>query len=369
MLRFVKAILLILIVLQLSVVSAWAEEANKQPLTLNDSIAMALKNNESVKKASKELDKAEALRKHSAEQFDATPVGLPGGSIAVDVAWTNLLTADLSWRMTEKNFDVQEDALVLDTCKKYWDVQTANISVETAKLSQAQAEADLRKTLAIHRVGMVSNEALMGAETKLLGAKANLRKAENTQATAYISFNQLIGMSPDDRPLLIEDINYSPQADNDVNYLVARVMSKSPSVWLAEESVNMQKHMQNLLFATGQFRPYEARKADVEQAQLDAISARKATELITRNLFYSVKSLEENYPAVEQAVKLAGEALKNTKLRYDLGMVTKAEVIEAEVSLMQARQNMLEIKKNHAYYKLALEKPWAYLKSPANQKL
>lgn len=114
------------------------------------------------------------------------------------------------------------------------------------------------------------------------------------------------------------------------------------------------------MFYTGEYVTYKQRKTEVEQARLDAASAEDAVETLTRALYYSVRTLEENYPAAEQAVKVAEENLRVTELKYQVGMAIKADVVASEASLAQARQKLLDLKKNHAYLKLALTKPWAY---------
>jgi hypothetical protein len=40
-------------------------------------------------------------------------------------------------------------------------------------------------------------------------------------------------------------------------------------------------------------------------------------------------------------------------------MLTRVDVAALQTALAQSRQSLLELKKNHAYYLLALEKPWA----------
>jgi outer membrane protein TolC len=129
---------------------------------------------------------------------------------------------------------------------------------------------------------------------------------------------------------------------------------------MAEQRVNLQEILKDLMLYTGSYRTYENRKIEVEQTELDAVSARKAAEILARNLFYSVRVLEENYPVVEQAIKLAEENLRVGQLKYQVGMLTKADVSALETALLQARQNLLVLENNHAYLKMALEKPWAY---------
>lgn len=337
-----------------------AEQAKSLELTLNEAVARALAHSEAVKKAAKEIDRTKAWRDYRADQLDYTPVGPPGNP-AIEIAWSNLLAADLTWRMSKKSLTAEQDAVALDTCKKYWDVQQAQVAVTAAERALRQAELDFRKAQVSYRVDLISGEALQGAEVRLAGAKAALAKARGDLDKAYTAFNQLVGLGLEERPALVDELTFTSLEVTDLDYAVTKVLEASPSVWLAQEKVTLQQYLEDLMFYTGEYRPYQARKIEVEQAELDAVSVKEAMELVTRSLYHSVKSLEESIPAAEQAVKTAGESLRVAKLKYEVGMATKADVAAAEAKLAEAEKSLHDLLAKHAYLKLAFEKPWAYL--------
>jgi len=337
---------------------AWAKEPAKPELSLNDAVALALKYSEAVKKAEKEIDRTKSLRDQKQDELGYIPTVATGNM--EEAAYAGLFSANLTWQMSEKSLTAEQDAIALDACNKYWGIQQSLGAMEVAKSALKQAEMDLIKARAYSKVGLITAEALMGAEANQVGAKAALEEAQNNLEKAYTSFNQLVGLWPEDRPVLSDEPGFVPLENVDLEYLVTKVLENSPSVWLANEKVNLQKLSVDMAYYTGSYQPYDARKDALDQARLDAISAKKATEILTRNLYYSVSTLEENYPAAEQAVKLAEENLRVIQVKYQVGMATRADVAAAETSLAKARQSLLELKKNHAYLKLALEKPWAY---------
>ncbi|NPV73195.1 MAG: TolC family protein [Pelotomaculum sp.] len=355
--KFTLLLMAIVIMVPLAALPAWAKEPATPELTLNDAVALALKNSETVKKADKEVKRTKALRDEKQDSLGYIPTGPTGNQ--EEAAYASLFSANLTWQMSEKSLTVEQDSVALDTCNKYWDVQLAMGALKVAEQSLKQAELDLAKARVSHRVGLISQDALLAAESKWAGAKSALEKARNDLDAAYTAFNQMVGLWPEDRPVLTDELKFIPLSDNNVEYLVAKALADSPSVWLANEKVNLQKILEEMAYYTGSYQPYEAREIELDQAKLDAVSAREATEVLVRNLFYSVRTLEENYPAAEQAVKVAEENLRVGQIKYQVGMLTKAELAALETALAQARQSLLELKKNHAYYKLALEKPWA----------
>ncbi|MDQ0285071.1 outer membrane protein TolC [Desulfofundulus luciae] len=339
---------------------AWAKEPATPELTLNQAVALALAHSESVKKAEKDVDRTYEWRVYRSEQLDYTPLEPPGNP-KVEIAWSNLLTADLTWRMSKKSLTAEQDEVALDACKKYWDVLKAHEKVRAAEEGLKKADWELRRARANFQVGMIPQAALVAAEAQMAQAKAALEAAKNDLDNAYASFNRLVGLWPQDRPVLVDGVNFNPLQVSDVETEVGRIVDESPTVWLANEKVTLQKYLEDMMFYTGEYRPYQARKIEVEQAELDAASAKKMLEEVTRSLYYKAKSLEESYQALQEGVKTAEENLRVTKVKYDVGMATRAEVAAAEAALAEAKQKALETACQHAYLKLAFEKPWAYI--------
>ncbi|MDI6711400.1 MAG: TolC family protein [Bacillota bacterium] len=364
--RSLAAVLLAVVLILTAVPAGWAKEPATPDVGLNQAVEMALKHSASVQRAEKEIDRTEELRNYSAERLGFMPVG-SDGTPAVDAAWSGLLAADLTWNMSKKSLTAEQDKVALDTCRKYWAVQTAREKLAAAEAAVRQAELDFRKAQVSHQVGLIGGATLEGARAALDGANAALAATRNDLETAYAALNQTVGLWPEDRPVLTDTPVYVPLDVADLNHEVARVLESSPKVWLAGRQAELKEKLQDVLFytdvMTGNFnyKPYQARKIEVEQAELDAMSAKEAYELLTRSLYYNVKSLEESIPAAEQAVRLAEENLKVARAKFAVGMATQAAVAAAEASLAKAESDLLSAKANHAYLKLAFEKPWAYL--------
>lgn len=347
------------LVFAMAVPVVWAKEPAAPELTLREAVDLALKHSEAVKKAEKEIDRTYEMREHRADQLDFVPTAPPGNP-SVEIAWSNLLAADLTWRMSKKSYDAQVDSVVLDTCRKYWDVLVAQEKVRAAEEKLRKAELERTRAWASFRVGMITQAELNAAESQVAGAKAALAAAKNELDGAYFALNQLVGLWPEDRPVLVDRVTFVPLEVENLDYEVARVLENSPTVWLAQEKVNLQKYLEDLMFYTGEYRPYQARKIEVEQAELDAVSAKELAEKITRSIYYDVKRLEESYLAAEEGLKVAEESCRLAKVRHDAGVLTQAELAAAEAAVAEARQKVLELACNHAYLKLAFERPWAY---------
>ncbi|MFZ5633370.1 MAG: TolC family protein [Bacillota bacterium] len=329
---------------------------------------MAVKNDKGIKKSALDIEKYETKRDDASDA--ATYAAFPGGAPnpTAEAAWYSLLSADLNWQMSKKSYSAEEDRLVLDVCQKYWNVQKSLEDVRAKELSASVAELSFRRVQAMVRLGMTSPESPAGAspqtvlataESDLARAKSDLTKAKNKLNSDYEALNQLLGLWPEDRPQLTDEVKFEPLPDTDLDYAVQRVIENSPKIWLAEEKINLARYAYESMWASGQYTSYDVRKVEKEQAEIDAVTAKDATRLATRGLYYTVRNLEAGIPAAEKGLEGAQEALRVAKLQFELGMITRENLLKAEATLADARKNLLDLKQQHAYMKLAFQKPWA----------
>lgn len=351
----------IVMVLGLWLPTAVADEVadNSQTLTLEQAIDLALQNDNELKKAEREIDRTKELRDDAADEVSFTPVMGSSYDPDYELSWNNLLSADLTWQMSKKTLETTRDALVLKVCQSYWNVQGAQEKVNLQEKLEKQALLNLQNTRAGIQAGTVAPSQLVAAEGQWQQAKNNLLAAQHTLDDAYNAFNQLVGLDAGAKPVLTNKPVYEPLEIPNLDYEVEKVIENSPSTWLAQQRVTLQKWAADMIYFTGQYIPYKARQISVEQAELDAASAKDMMEQVTRNLYYSIRGLEESYQAAQEAVKMAEENLRVTRAKFDAGMATRAEVVAAEVSVEQAQQVLNDLTRQHAYLKLAFEKPWA----------
>uniref|UniRef100_A0A7C2I0P8 prephenate dehydratase n=1 Tax=Ammonifex degensii TaxID=42838 RepID=A0A7C2I0P8_9THEO len=115
--------------------------------------------------------------------------------------------------------------------------------------------------------------------------------------------------------------------------------------------------------------PREATTSTAEAARLvaqseepwSAVGTEEAAALLGRKLFSATRSLEDAYTAAQEGVTTAEENLRLAHAKLAAGAGTPAEVTAAEADLAAAQQNLFDLAVQHAYMKLAAEKPWAYL--------
>ncbi len=348
---------------------AMAGEPARPELSLSKAIEMAVKQNKALKIDELEIERTEALREEAADRLSFTPTGDSGYDPEVEAAWYSLLQADLTWRMSKKSYDARLDGITLAVCQLYWNVLKAQENVKVKELALELARLELQKSQSAYRLGLTGRLQSSGSAASVKGleqavadvaeAESALAAAQNELDKAYLKLNQMLGLHPGDRPVLVDKLEFYPLQVADLDTEVNRVLENSPSVWLAEQKVTQKKYATDLMFASGQYTPYDVRQAELAQAELDARNARDALEMQVRELYHTLKGLEESYKSAEQAAATAQEELKEKQVMFRLGMATRVDVLAAEVSLASANYALTDLAAQYAYNKMVFQKPWA----------
>jgi len=355
-----KKILMILI-FSFSILSAsvaWAKEPATPEFTIEKAIQEALLHSAAIKSAEYDVDRAYEVRQFASDKLEFVPVG-PADSDVLRPFYA-LKQADINWQMSRKALDIQKDAVEISARSSYNAILQAQAKVKTCEASLKSAEKQRILAAANFRVGLINQQALLSAETNLANAKAELEAAKKSLDDAYQKFNQLVGLWPEDRPVLTEVPDFEKLTVYDLDSYIERTLEENPNLWLAKEKVDLAKTMLGTYDFTNPAEPYKAKQLDVDKAIISASDARDQARKSLRSLYYTVTGLEEQYAPATEQVRMAEENLRVIKIKFEVGMATSAEVAQAESALAQAKQQVLDIVCQHDILKLAFSKPWAY---------
>lgn len=346
--------------------ASWAAQVKEQPLQLElgQAVEMSIKSSQSLRKSSMNIDKTKEQRDYSADSVYYRP---NSPSPIAEAAWYSLMSADLNWRMSKRSYTAEEDRLVLDTCKKYWNVQKSIENVRDKEMDVRITEQTAQRIKLMVELGMTPpeyaslspNGALTAAQSSVTAAKSALEEAKNTLQSDYEALNLNLGLNAGERPQLTDEIEYEVLPEVNLDYAAQVVIDNSPTIWQAEEMVNLANYSAEMMWASGQYTPYQVRKIEQTQAKIDASTAKDATRQATRNLYYTIRNIEAGMPALEKALETAEESFRVAKIQYELGMITKENLVKAEAAVEDAKLRIFEMTQQHAYLKLAFEKPWA----------
>lgn len=210
-----------------------------------------------------------------------------------------------------------------------------------------------------YQVGMSSVAAKVQAEAGYELRKAALEAARQGLVDKYQALNNLVGLKPEDKPVLLDIPEFTPFEVNHLESEIQRRLEVSPSIWLADRNIDVAKLELDLYNWNTAQEPYSAKKIDVSTAELKAANSKEQMRQGLRAIYNKILQLEENYALQQQNLKIAEENLRVVQVQFDVGMATKAQLLEAESQVAEAKKNLASTIYTHEVLKLQFDKPWA----------
>lgn len=315
-------------------------------LTLEEALALAEENNYTLKYA--KSAKRKALVEAEQARSDSSSAQLAQRAND-DIKKNAKIIAD-------KAYEVSKEQVKLKVETKYYAVLQARdlVKVDEAALERAEKQLDIAK--ASFTVGTVAKTDVLAAEVGVAKAKASLTSAKNSYDTAVIDLNRAIGLDLVTPLNLAGGADFTPMAEVDLAAVTNEAMATRLDVAKAEVSLENAKIKLQAIY------DYYAGTNDVKIAGVDVDDAEITLE-DTKNQVISdltqahlnVKAAREKINALQAGVDQARENVRLTNLRYQVGMATSLEVLDASVELADIEAQHVEALYSYKIAVLAFE--------------
>ena len=185
----------------------------------------------------------------------------------------------------------------------------------------------LKNVQAQYDVGVVAKVDLLRSEVELTSAQQDLLKAENQHSIAEARLNNIMGIAQDTKLAPISGSLSNSWSDD-------RWPGDEGSNWGAGVGVNMN------VFDSG------VTKSNVARAKANLMAAKETyrqdtdnVELDVRNCYNTLREAEKRISTTQVAVAKAEEDYHIAQVRYEAGVGTNTDVLDAQVALNRARNN------------------------------
>jgi len=261
-------------------------QESQQPLTLEESIKIALERNLKLHSATEGVVGSEFRREAAKTDFlpkwtgqysytrynRPTSVGFSGtsgvGGTSRDLSnfntsiqqplfsggsiTSNYRLEKLGVDLSKTNVEVVKRDIVLQVREGYFNILTAEKFLNVAQQQVKQFEAQLEVTKAFFEVGIVPKNDLLQGEVKLANARQALVKAENDVAAAKASFNILLRREIHTPLSVVDILGYKPFPLRFEESL-EEALQKRPEIKTAELNIDQAK--ENVKIARSGFFP------------------------------------------------------------------------------------------------------------------
>lgn len=291
--------------------------------------------------------------------------------------------------------DSSQQQLVLDTTTAYFNVLQYQDALRVSQQTVDDYTEHLSNTRNKYDVGLVAKSDVLQTQVKLANAQDSQIIARNNYVNAAAALNNIIGQAQGQELALKEHLSYEPTPatlEECITYALAHrpeVAEAQASLAVAKEQISIAKsgklpsvslgatntwsdnklpgsensNWQVSLTASLNVFDSGVVKSQVRQAEYTLKVAqeqerqlRESVELETRQQYNSLREAEARIDLSKVAVTQAEEDSKIYKARYEAGVSTNLEVMDAEVSLTTARNNAIKALYDYNTSKAKLQK-------------
>jgi outer membrane protein TolC len=189
-----------------------------------------------------------------------------------------------------------------------------------------------------------------------------LAAAREALDKAWVAFNRLVSLQPQDRPVLVEEPAVTLLLVDSLETEAERAVESSVDIFKLERARDMAQWDLDYpwtldTYGRAVYRTYNVQKHEVDIAGYNLTMAREALKERVRSTYHDIRALEEQEAALEAAVQTAQDGLRVVQAQYKVGLVGRDKVREAETNLAEVQANLYSLKCQHA----ALLATWRYL--------
>lgn len=402
--------------LAISSATAFADAVD---LTLEESIDLALNNNQNIKISQADNESAKwALKeaqgaKNFSIDFSHTDarIGDRSKNVIGDNFGTTLKAtlplysggkiessinkAKIGAEVGELNLENTRQQIKLDATKGYFNILQAEKLVQVAEESVSKLEGHLKNVSAQYAVGTVAKSDVLRSEVELADAQQSLIKANNAYDLSLSSFNNIVGLPLETVVNIREEMKYAEYdltLDDSIQYAMIHRpdgIAAQKAINAAEESVDIAKAGQRPTVGLVAQNAWEDDKfpgdekgnwsvglstewnvfdgnvtrSQIKQAEYALLKTteqskqvRDTIQLEVRQAYLNMKEAEKRIQTSSVAVDKAQEDFKIAQVRYSAGVGTNLDVIDTRVALTQAQTNYIQSLYDYNTSKASLDK-------------
>ncbi|MFO7976253.1 MAG: TolC family protein [Candidatus Hydrogenedentota bacterium] len=312
-----------------------------------------------------------------------------GGRIRAAIDAARFLTESKEWQKAVTLAQVEFDAK-----QGFYDVLLATSLVEVAAESVRTFERNLTDAQEMYDVGMISNFEVLRAKTELGARKSELVAAKNALRLAEANLRRVLFLPEDTRLDLDASIEWAP-TETPLETYVAQALENRPEIRALGKSIEAAK--QQVRGAKGQYLPRVGlraeysntengglvandgwtftlgaecdiyaggkRKHDVLEARSQVTSLEhqlsdlhRLVELDVTQAHISIQDAMAKMESERGIVALAQEGLRLAELRFQEGVGTQSEILDAELALTNAQSSLFKSLREFAVANASLER-------------
>ena len=285
-------------------------------------------------------------------------------------------------RRTELDLETIVEEVRLETANNYYALQNSDAQVEIQRAAVEDAQQTLKDAQLLEKAGLGTRFDVLRAEVELAQANQQLTTALANQDIARRQLAETLSVSHSTDLATADAIAEAGTWDLELDETIVQAFKNRAELeqFLLDREINQEQRTISLaqtrpvvganasyntnddfeddfdisdsysvglnlewrLFDGGAARA-GARQAEkgIEIAETQFADQRNQIRFLVEQAFFELKSNQDNIATATRSVELAEESLRLARLRFQAGVGTQTDVIEAQTSLTTERGNLL----------------------------
>lgn len=365
-----KSIIILLILSLLVPVLGLAEtgEENQLNYSLEDLISLAINNSSELKSSEYQKEATYDTLSNVGSMTRFVPAADLSNNVSSAVSVYKLYkNYDIAYDLSKKTMQIEKDKVRNNVIQDFYSIQNIEKEINTSKLNLDYKKNMMDIAKLKYNMGMSSTIEKKSFESQYLAAKDSYDLLLSERNKLYANLNTLTGLSSSlEYNLIYEDIANIEEllTAEDGDYFVSRNSSSSLILEMSEKRLELSKLNVDYFAFNDPTNPktYNATKNEY-QADVSSIETTKdGISKFSRETFYSLLEIQDNYKKLLEKNKIDNDLHQVKKIQYDLGMITKNDLLESEITLLENQSNLSSLKSafnqlmfilNHPHVQLA----------------
>ncbi len=252
--------------------------------------------------------------------------------------------------LAEKGKEMAIKGIGFSVESSYFGVLHAQEKYEIQESTLATAKQNLDNINKKYELGMASPLELMNFEIAYSQAEMGYKSAQRALEYAKMSFNKAIGLPLDSNVILTDELIIEEPETIDIEEKVTEALENRMEIISAQKQYELDKMNFDISSTFVGTYDYKNAKYTLESSEYALADAKVTVELSVRKAYMDMMDAYEALTILDKTIMQVEKVYTATETRYDLGMATENEVIEA---LNQAKEMKLQRSQAALGYRLA----------------
>lgn len=263
--------------------------------------------------------------------------------------------ADLQKNIADWNKEITTNEIKYNTRKKYYELVQSAEMVKITEEGLALAKNVYDQSLLKHKLGVISSQQLLFAETELKQAESNLDNAKLGYESQRMGFNDELGLPLTTKIELASKITYSKSEKMDVEKAVKEGLENNAVLKVLRENHEIAKLSLKAIAAKYPSNTFNYKEQDirVEETLKNLENTKNKIELQIRSSALLAETKEKQIDTYDKLVEKADNIHRLSLLSFDVGENTVNDVASSRIGLMNTKVELLNA--IHSYNNAVLD--------------